>query len=135
MIAPDAYEDVLALDLPMPYRWRFSVDAGRPTPASSTSLVPDLRRLKTDSRHRAGVRDTIPNRTGLAAVVDRYLQRADGRGCPRGRGARTPRGRGRSARLIAFLIVRRRRAAIVLARGRGASGGQLLWAQLGRACS
>src|SRR6185436_18704757 len=32
--------------------------------------------------------------------------------------------------LIAILIVRRRRAAIVLARGRGASGGQLLWAQL-----
>ena len=32
--------------------------------------------------------------------------------------------------LIAILIVRRRRGAIVLARGRGASGGQLLWAQL-----
>ena len=132
VIARDAYEDVFALDLPMAYRWRFTVDAARTDAGQLEALVPDLRRLKTEFEAAGGVRDTIPNlRTGLAAVVDRYLSERATAEAALAVAALGPLAVAAGALgLIAILIVRRRRAAIVLARGRGASGGQLLWAQL-----
>ncbi len=74
LIAPDAYADVLALQLPTAYRWRFYVDGTRSDAGQLDALVPDLRRLKTEFDSSGGVADALPNlRTGLGAVVDRYL--------------------------------------------------------------
>ena len=132
VIAPDAYADVFALDLPTAYRWRFYVDAAGTDAGQLETLVPDLRRLKTEFEAAGGVRDAIPNlRTGLAAVVDRYLSERATAEAVLVVAALGPMAVAAGALgLIAILVVRRRRAAIVLARGRGASGGQLLWAQL-----
>src|SRR6478736_171540 len=132
VIAPDAYADVFALDLPTAYRWRFYVDAADTDAGQLDALVPDLRRLKTEFEAAGGVRDAIPNlRTGLAAVVDRYLSERATAEAVLAVAALGPMAVAAGALgLIAILVVRRRRGAIVLARGRGASGGQLLWAQL-----
>ena len=131
LIAPDAYADVLGLALPTAYRWRFYVDETRVDASQLDALVPDLRRLKTEFDASGGVADALPNlRTGLGAVVDRFLaERATAEA------ALTVAALGPIAvaagalGLVAILIVRRRRPAIVLARGRGASGRQLLVAQ------
>ena len=104
------------------------------TPASSTGLVPDLRRLETafDARPAAS-RDATPTlRSGLLGRHRPLPSRArDGRGGPRGRGARAAGRRGRRARAHRASSSSGAGAAVLaLARGRGASGGQLLGAQL-----
>jgi putative ABC transport system permease protein len=132
IIAPDAYADVFALDLPAAYRWRFFVDAAGIDAGQLDALVPDLRRLKTEFEAAGGVRDAIPNlRTGLAAIVDRFLSERAAAEAVLAVAALGPMAVAAGALgLIAILVIRRRRAGIILARGRGASGGQLLWAQL-----
>ncbi|MFL5711957.1 MAG: FtsX-like permease family protein [Chloroflexota bacterium] len=132
IIAPEAYPDAFALDLPTAYRWRFFVDAAGIDAGQLDALVPDLRRLKTEFEAAGGVRDAIPNlRTGLAAVVDRFLSERAAAEAVLAVAALGPMAVAAGALgLIAILVIRRRRAGIILARGRGASGGQLLVAQL-----
>ena len=100
VIAPEAYEDVFALDLPMAYRWRFTVDAAKTDAGQLEALVPDLRRLKTEFEAAGGVRDNIPNlRTGLGGGRRPLPERArDGGGGAGRRGARAAGGRCRRAR-------------------------------------
>ena len=118
--------------LPTAYRWRFYVDGERTDAGQLDALVPDLRRLKTEFDSSGGVADALPNlRTGLAAVVDRYLGERATAEAALAVAALGPLAVAAGALgLIAILIIRRRRAAIVLERGRGASARQLLVAQL-----
>ena len=93
------------------------------------ALVPDLRRLKTEFE-AAGWRPRRRSRTcgPGCAVVDRYLSERATAEAVLAVAALGPMAVAAGALgLIAILVIRRRRAAIVLARGRGASGGQLLW--------
>ncbi len=132
LIAPDAYADVLGLQLPMAYRWRFHVDGQRADAGQLQSLIPDLRRLKTGFDSPSAAADALPNlRTGLSALLDRYLAERATAEAALAVAALGPIAVAAGALgLIAILIIRRRRPAIVLARGRGASGRQLLAAQL-----
>ena len=132
LIAPDAYADVLGLQVPMAYRWRFYVDGQRADAGQLESLIPDLRRLKTTFDSPSGAADALPNlRTGLSTLLDRYLAERATAEAALAVAALGPIAVAAGALgLIAILIIRRRRPTIVLARGRGASGRQLLAAQL-----
>jgi len=132
LIAPEAYQDVISLRLPLAYRWRFYVDGATVDAGQIDRLVPGLRRLKTEFDASGGVADALPNlRTGLGGVIDRYLAELAASQAALAVAALGPLAVAAGAiGLVAILIIRRRRGAIVLARGRGASARQLLGAQL-----
>ena len=92
VFAPEAYADVLALDLPLRYQWRSFVDPDRLDAGSLDVLAEDLRRLDaafgTTGAAAPGV-DPVPLR---AARHRRALSR------PSGRRARPPCRSPRSAR-------------------------------------
>jgi putative ABC transport system permease protein len=132
LIAPEAYPDVLGLELPITYRWRLSTDSARLDAGQVPALASDLRRLKTAFETQGAV-DTslVTMRTGLDGVVDRFLaQQATAEGALAVAALGPLAVAVGAIALVAALIIRRRRAAIVLARGRGASMGQLMGAQL-----
>jgi putative ABC transport system permease protein len=132
LFAPGAYAELLALDLPTRYRWRSFVDVDRLDAGQLGTLVPDLRRLDTAFSTAGSVRPgSTQVRSGLLAIVERYLdQRATSEAALSVAALGPLTVAGGAVGLIGFLIVRRRRPALALARGRGASSGQLLAAQL-----
>lgn len=132
LFAPEAYTDVLALDLPMRYRWRMFIDVERLDASVVGALVPDLLRLESSFVSTGAIRGgSTLLRTGLVGIVDGYLAQRGSSEAALSVAALGPLTIATGAvGLVAFLIVRRRRAALALARGRGASGGQLLATQL-----
>jgi putative ABC transport system permease protein len=132
LFAPDAYADLLALDLPSRYRWRSFVDVSRLDAGQLGTLVPELRRLDTAFSTAGSVRPgSTQVRTGLLPIVERYLdQRATSEAALSVAALGPLTVAAGAVGLIGFLVVRRRRPSLTLARGRGASGGQLLAAQL-----
>jgi len=132
LFAPDAYADLLALGLPSRYRWREFVDADRLDAGQLGALVPDLRRLESSSSTTGVLRPgTTIVRSGLQDVIGRYLvQRATSEAALSVAALGPLTVAAGAVGLVGYLVIRRRRAAIALARGRGASGGQLLAAQL-----
>jgi putative ABC transport system permease protein len=132
LFAPGAYVDLLGLDLPSRYRWRSFVDVNRLDAGQLGTLVPDLRRLDTAFSTTGAVRaGSTLVRSGLLAIVERYLgQRATSEAALSVAALGPLTVAAGAVGLIGFLIVRRRRSSLALARGRGASGGQLLAAQL-----
>ena len=102
------------------------------TPAAIDALVQDLRRLGSTFATTGSVRPGTPLlRTGLLGIVERYLDQRATTEAALSVAALGPLAVAIAAvGLIGVLVVRRRRPALALARGRGASGGQLLTAQL-----
>jgi putative ABC transport system permease protein len=130
VVAPDAYLDLRVLGAPSQYRWRFFTDAERLDAARLAALVPDLRRLGTSFGATTGTPEDLAYRSGLLTVIEAYTQTRATTEATLAVAAMGPLVVAAGAvGLIALIIVRRRRAALVLARGRGASAGQLLWAQ------
>jgi len=132
VFAPEAYQDLLRLDLPNRYRWNLFVDVDRLDAGGVDVLLPDLRRLDATFVTTGSVR---PGRTlvrsGLLGLVERYLDQRATTEAALSVAALGPLVVAAGAvGLIGILVVRRRRPALALARGRGASSGQLLAAQL-----
>jgi putative ABC transport system permease protein len=131
LFAPEAYSDVVALGLPGRYQWRFHVDAGRLDAGRLEMLVPDLRRLDSTFGTNRSTAGAVLYRSGLPEIIDRYLERRAASEAVLSVAAIGPLAVAAGALgLVAAIVIRRRRAALALARGRGASAGQLLAAQL-----
>ena len=131
LFAPEAYLDIRALGLPAQYRWRFFTDVARLDAGRLATLVPDLRRLDATFGSTTGTPGDLVYRSGLLALVDRYSQRRATTEATLAVAAMGPLVVAAGAvGLIALIIVRRRRSALILARGRGASSRQLLSAQV-----
>jgi putative ABC transport system permease protein len=130
LIAPAAYPDVLAFGLPERTRWRLLVDPARFEAGDLDALVADLRKLQ--QRYGATVerQDVTVLRTGLLPHIQRYVQQRSTTATVLSLAALGPLLVAAGALgLIGILVVRRRRPALALARGRGASGGQLMATQ------
>lgn len=131
LFAPEAYEDLRGLEVPAAYRWRFHVQADRMDAGRLETLVPDLRRLESAFGSTTGTPGDVAYRTGLLEIADRYLARRATTEATLSVAALGPLAVAAGAvGLVSIIIVRRRRSALILARGRGASSGQLLAAQL-----
>jgi len=131
LIAPDAYLDLRALGPPAQYRWRFFTDVERLDAGRLATLVPALRRLDATFGSTTGTPGDVVYRSGLLDLVDRFAQRRATTEATLAVAAMGPLAVAAGAvGLVALIIVRRRRSALLLARGRGASSRQLLAAQL-----
>ena len=132
LFAPEAYADVLTLGLPNRYRWRFFVDTERLDAGALGELRGDLRRLESSfGTAGSGPNGRILYRSGLLDVLERFAARRTATEAALWVAALGPLAVAAGALgLVAVIIVGRRRAALALARGRGASAGQLLAAQL-----
>ncbi len=132
LFAPEAYGDLRTLGLPNRYRWQFHVDAARLDAARLPALEADLRRLETTfTTTGTGLDGQVVYRTGLLDLVDDFLTERVVTEATLSVAAIGPLAVAAGAvGLVGLIIVRRRRAALTLARGRGASARQLLAAQL-----
>ena len=132
LFAPAAYADTLALGLPMRYRWRFFVDPARIDAGAIDILAADLRRVGAANATTGALRPgSTQFRSGLLGIVERYLDQRASSEAALSVAALGPLTVAAGAMgLIGVLIVRRRRGSLALARGRGASAGQLLVTQL-----
>ncbi len=131
LVAPAAYPDILALGLPDRYSWRMLVDPARFEAGDLDTLVADLRKLQ----QRYGATVDRPGltvlRTGLLPHVQRYVEQRATTETVLSLAALGPLIVAAGALgLIGILVVRRRRPALALARGRGASSAQLMATQL-----
>ena len=130
LFAPAAYEQVEDLGLPGRYRWRYHVAAERFDAGRLDALVPDLRRLDTTFGGNRAAGGVI-YRSGLLDIIETYQTQRATTEAVLSVAAIGPLAVAAAALgLVAVIVVRRRRADLALARGRGASTGQLLSAQL-----
>ena len=134
LIAPDAFADVAASGLPVRFDWRYFLDGTRLDAGRLDALVPDLRRIATQfARTPGGTTDQerIALRSGLIALLERYEAERAASEAVLSVAATGPILLAAGAfAMTAVLLVARRRANLVLARERGASGRLLLGAEL-----
>jgi putative ABC transport system permease protein len=134
LFASDAYPVVLRSTFGMHYTWRYFLDPERWDTGDLDSLLGDLRRMQTTrsavGASQLGQEPTL--RTGLSAIADRYLAQRRSSESLLTLAAVGPASVATGAvALVGMMLVRRRRAQLALARGRGASASQILAAQLG----
>ena len=132
LFASEAYADVLTLGLPNRYRWRLFVDTERLDASALGALRGDLRRLESSfGTAGSGPNGRLLYRSGLLDVLELFAARRVATEGALWVAALGPLAVAAGALgLVAVIIVGRRRGALALARGRGASAGQLLAAQL-----
>jgi putative ABC transport system permease protein len=131
LFAPEAYRDIARLAIPGRYRWRYHVDAARLDAGKLATLVPDLRRLDSVFGTNRSTPGSVVYRSGLLDIIDAYLERRAATEAVLSVAALGPLAVAVGALgLVSAIIIRRRRTGLALARGRGASVGQLLAAQL-----
>lgn len=133
LIAPEDYAGVAASHLPERFRWRYQLAAERLTASDLDALVADLRRL--DSTYRTASigfiqRGDLLLESGLVSIIHRFESKRSASAAVLSVAATGPVGLAVGATaMVAILLVSRRRAALVLTRGRGGSGGLLLRTQ------
>ncbi len=126
------YPTLWASGLPFHYEWRFLVDPQRLDAGAVPRLQMDLRRLgvaagSTELASGGGVQ----LHTGLPGILDRYAAQRALSESVLSIATIGPFGlAGGALGMVAFLLIRRRRATLALARGRGASGSLVLGTQL-----
>jgi len=133
LVAPDAVADLVPTGLALRYAWRYHVDPDRIDAGQLDALEPDLRRLATQySTSSIGSdRGRIVLRTGLIAAIDRYRAERAASEAVLSIAAIGPIAlAGGAIGMTAVLLIARRRANLMLARGRGASWRLILGAQL-----
>ncbi|HEY7701536.1 MAG TPA: FtsX-like permease family protein [Candidatus Limnocylindrales bacterium] len=131
LFAPEAYPALADLGLPSRYRWRFEVDPARLDTGMLEAFVADVRRLDTTYGTNRGGFGRVVYRSGLLEILDRYADQRASTEAVLSVAALGPLAVAAGALgLVAVIIIRRRRVALALSRGRGASPGQLLAAQL-----
>lgn len=118
--------------LPFHNAWGFKVDPGRVDANQVEQLQVDLRRLGLISGATpAGARGSVVVLTGLPRILETFAEQRALAGSVLTIAAIGPFGLAAGALgMVAILLVRRRRATLTLARGRGASGALLLGTQL-----
>jgi len=133
LIAPEAFADVAAMSLPAQYEWRYFVDGSRLDAGQVETLLPDLRRTATQFSRTTGAAgpERVSFRSGLIALLERYEAERAASEAVLSVAATGPITLAAGAiAMTAVLLVARRRANLVLARDRGASGRLLLGTQL-----
>ena len=131
-VPPETYPDLWASGLAFHNEWGFKVDPGRVNADRVEELQIDLRRLGLVSTAApAGSRGSVVLVTGLPRILEHFAAERALAGSVLTIAAIGPFGlAGGALGMVAILLVRRRRANLALARGRGASGALLLGTQL-----
>lgn len=133
-VAPDEYPSLWASELPFHFEWRMQVDPLRFDADQVAQLEVDLRRLgfiAGSTSGASGARGTVVILTGLPGILERYAAERALSESVLSIAAIGPFGlAGGALAMVAILLVRQRRGALTLARGRGASGALLLGTQL-----
>jgi putative ABC transport system permease protein len=133
LIAPEAFADVAAMALPVQYEWRYFMDGSRLDAGQVDTVLQDLRRTATQFSRTvgAGNPERIALRSGLIALLERYEAERAASEAVLSVAATGPMTLAAGAvAMTAVLLVARRRANLILARDRGASGRLLLGTQL-----
>ena len=133
LIAPEAFADVATMSLPVEYEWRYFFDGARLDAGQLDALLPDLRRAATQFSRTTGVAgpERVSFRSGLIALLEQYESERAASEAVLSVAATGPITLAAGAfAMTAVLLVARRRANLVLARDRGASGRLLLGTQL-----
>jgi hypothetical protein len=134
LIAPEALADLATSNLTFRFEWHYFVDETRLDAGGIDALQPELRRLETTfvtSTFGSGDPEEIRLRTGLSGVIDDYLgERAASEAVLSIAGIGPLALAAGAIGMLAVLLVARRRAALALARGRGAGATLILGAQL-----
>jgi putative ABC transport system permease protein len=134
LLSADAYPALIANGLPARYAWRYFIDHGRLDAGALDELRADLRQMRT--RYPPFVttlRDANVTtlQTGLLEVLDDFAAERRTAEAVLVTASLGPATVATAAlALVALLMVHRRRRAVTLVRGRGASVGQLLGSHL-----
>ncbi len=131
-IPAEMYPNLWSSDLPFRYEWQFRIDPQRLDAGQVTRLQADLRHLDfLTSSSELAVPGTVVLHTGLLTILDRFATQLATSESVLSIAAIGPFGlAGGVLGMLAILLATRRRAALALARGRGASGSLVLGTQL-----
>ena len=134
LISGEAYRDLAASGLTFRHDWRFFVDPRRLDSSRIDALFADLQRMRsqflTSSTTSAGRAEPVL-RTGIPELLAQYRAERAASGAVLSVAAIGPFVlAGGAVGMVGILLVARRRAALALARGRGATGLLLIGAQL-----
>lgn len=135
-VPAEMYASISNSGLPFHYEWKYKVDPQRLNGDQAAQLQVDLRRLgfisgTAGAGAAAGGSQAVAIVTGLPRIIDRYLGERALSESVLTIAALGPLGLAAGALgMVAILLVRRRRATLALARGRGATGALLLGTQL-----
>jgi putative ABC transport system permease protein len=131
-IAADQYPSLWRSGMPFRYEWGFRIDPQRLDGGMVDALQTGLRRLDFSSgSFEAGSPGLVVLRTGLLTLLDAFITASARSESILSIAAIGPFGLAAGVLgMIALLLVTRRRAALALARGRGASGSLVLGTQL-----
>jgi putative ABC transport system permease protein len=134
LVAGEAYNDLVASELTFLHEWRFFVDPERIDSAQVDALLTDLRRMQsrflTSSTTGAGRAEPVL-RTAVPDLLRSYLAKRSASEAVLSVAAIGPLVLAAGAvGMVGILLVARRRQALALTRGRGASGLLLIGAQL-----
>lgn len=134
LLSADAYPALIGNGLPARYTWRYFIDPDRLDAGTLDQLTADLRQMRT--RYPPFVTtlrdaDVTTLQTGLLDVLDGYAAERRTAEAVLVTASLGPAAVATAAvALVALLMVHRRRRAVSLVRGRGASVGQLLGSHL-----
>jgi putative ABC transport system permease protein len=127
----EAYPNLWSSELPFHYEWRFVVEPGRLDADQVPGLQADLPRLDRIGGGSAGQPGLVLVRTGLGAILERYVTERSLAEAVLSIAAIGPFALAAGAlAMVAILLIRRRAAMLALVRGRGASGSLVLGTQL-----
>ncbi len=130
-ISADAYPGLAASRLSLHDEWQFTIDPRRLDAGQLDALRNELRRPPFGTGSELGLPDTPVMRTGLPAILDAYATMLNRAASLLLLAAIGPLAlAGAVLAMLAILAVTRRRANEALARGRGASGAQVLAIEL-----
>jgi putative ABC transport system permease protein len=133
-IAPEEYPSIWHSGLPFHLEWRYIVDPQRLDAGQIDQLQAGLHRLSLIGGSAGGAGaagGTISVLTGLPGILDRFAAERALSESVLSIAAIGPFGLAAGAMaMVAILLVRRRRATLALARGRGATGALVLGTQL-----
>lgn len=130
-VPAETYPSLWASRLLFHYTWRLKVDPARLDASQVEPLRVDLQRLGLIGRADENGQNTVMVVTGLPTILSRYVAQRDATDSILSLAIVGPFGlAGGALAMVALLLAGRRRPALTLARGRGASGSLLLGTQL-----
>ncbi|HEX2626686.1 MAG TPA: FtsX-like permease family protein [Candidatus Limnocylindrales bacterium] len=130
-ISPDTYPDLFASTLRFHYTWRLNIDPARFDAGNADQLQVDLQRLGLIGNANAAGTNQVTVITGLPGLVNAFTAQRAATQSTLSLAAVGPFGlAGGALAMVALLLAGRRRSALTLARGRGASGSLVLGTQL-----
>jgi putative ABC transport system permease protein len=130
-VPAETYPSLYASTLRFHYTWRLIVDPARFDASQTDQLRVDLQRLGLIGNADATGQNQVTTLTGLPNIVNAFLAQRAATESVLSLAAVGPFGlAGGALAMVALLLAGRRRSALTLARGRGASGSLVLGTQL-----